>query len=114
MECDSPLPTAADMEAQIQMKIAQALSLAPSDWVSDEFGLHCPSTDSGERSGDFSNQVFCFNCGRQGHRSEKCDQPSFEALSAQFGDLRDISKGAVDRRVRIANELRIKQANSKL
>jgi hypothetical protein len=101
-DCDYPLPAASEMEQRIRARTAQAISLAPAEWMPDEFGLHFPNPQSVSPVSNFSNEAFCFNCGRTGHLLPDCDQPSFDRLLEQFGDLRDRTNRILARRTDVA------------
>jgi hypothetical protein len=101
------------MERQLQAKTAQIIAAAPAAWISDEFGLHLPGADAAARP-DLSRDVFCFNCGRPGHLAGDCDQPSFDEILAQMGDIGDRTAHAVSGRAGVARALTEQHCRSPL
>jgi hypothetical protein len=98
VRCRAPLPAFTAMQANISRKIERAISSAPSEWVSDDFGLYIPG--EGESNGkSWPDGDFCFNCGAFGHKIDSCREPSFERVAKQFGEtLEDkTSRSALER-----------------
>lgn len=68
-------------EEKVQREIATTFSNALQDqkYQTDEFGPFLPDPPAEKNIGhNWSNDIFCYNCGEPGHSEDKCPHPLFK------------------------------------
>ena len=75
-------------ENNIQEEIKKIYTKALSDqnYQKDDFGPFLPNPSAEKNIGhNWSNEVFCFNCGESGHSEDKCPHIPFENFYKKIG-----------------------------
>ncbi|KAK8886598.1 hypothetical protein M9Y10_042062 [Tritrichomonas musculus] len=70
-----------ETKIQNQINIIYSEALQNEKYQKDEFGPFLPNPPAEKNiNHNWSNTVFCFNCGEPGHSEDECSHPSFESF----------------------------------
>lgn len=84
-KCRDNIPSIDEMNQRIEERINRAISLAPKEWIKDEYGLFLPpSIKRIKVDYSWSDGPFCLNCGQYGHDIVDCGDPTSNQLTKLF------------------------------
>jgi len=86
--CNAKIPKCQELEEEMNSRLSQAENNIPSEWKTDEFGYFLPSNERLiDSKNNWSNSVFCYNCGNPGHSEKDCLGPTQSGIELLFGPL---------------------------